>query len=649
MVFNIRIMYLRILTQLSRIILFVVFLGMFNAVSSIACKKTYTLKEGAPLSQQIASNTARAYIIRSRFDLSHKAVQLPRGAVLIFENSGMITNGTLIGNQSELKCYSSGAILGKDVLLAGNWTNQEIDVAWWNCYADGKGDDYMPLHNISLSVSNIKKSKLVFPKDTNYLVGITFCDDHYGSDKRDFVFDFSGCNIDVQMNGSTITVAPNGYTRYTLFMFRNNTKFSISDGHLIGDRLGHDYSATYYPKTHEFCFGIDVRGSVGTITNMEVEQFPGDGIRVFNDYDWATKTTHSVASATIRECSIHQNRRQGISIADCGNVVIENCRVYGIGDSDNIAGTAPKAAIDLEFEAGEGVAGKIIVRNCIFTDCNGGSVVTGSRNKKWDLIAVYDCKMTNAMPSFINQGGGNYNVHDLEIVGANKDAFRTVFNLPDKVYNIHVEGSQYLKLSKKTYLTNCSFASDNSKFYISMSEGAVFEKCSFKGLKGLDGSKYIPGITFFGGFDLYNGGKTTPAARFVNCSIKDSGFLLNGKKDAEGQDFCQLEFENSTLEDVFFNDINVQSFSFKNCIIRNVDSRYQVVKKIMIDGSEFEDVRGTITSGFSSAALSLNKSRAKIIKNVTSRVESHIRASKSNLSLEVIGAKEKAIIEAEAG
>ena len=488
--------------SIPRIVLLTLFLGTLNMTSSFACKKTYTLKEGISFSKQIASNSAKSYVISSRFDLTNEEVLLPRGSVLVFEEGGMLVNGKLAGSQTELKCNSPRAILGKNLLLSGKWTNKEIEVAWWDCYSDGKQDDYVPLHNISLSVSEMKKAKLVFPEKAKYCVGITFCDERSGSDKRDYVFDFSGCNVDIQMNGTTITVAPNGYTRYTLFMFRNNAKFSISDGHLIGDRIGHDYTASYYPKTHEFCFGIDVRGSEGTITNMNIEQFPGDGIRVFNDYDWSSKNTLSVASATVKDCSIHHNRRQGISVADCGEVLIENCQIFSIGDSDNIAGTAPKAAVDLEFESGEGVAGKIVVKGCTITDCNGGSVVTGSRNKNWDTIAVYDCKMTNAMPSFINQGGGKYDVHDLEISGGNKDAFRTVFNLPENVYNIYVRGSQYLNLSKKTYLKNCSFVSDNNRFYISMPEGAIFEGCTFDGLKGQDGCKYIPGIEFFGGFNL---------------------------------------------------------------------------------------------------------------------------------------------------
>lgn len=635
--------------RLFKIILVVFSLSLFDVAPSFACKKTYTLKEGIPFSKQISLNTAKTYVIRSRFDLSNEEVILPRGCVLLFENGGMVVGGKLIGNQTELKRNGSNAILGKDLLLAGDWTNKEIDVTWWDCYADGKRDDYVPLHNISRSVSEMKKVHLVFPKEATYLVNISFCGDRSGSDKRDFVFDFSRCDVDIQMNGTTIKVAPNGYTRYTLFMFRNNSIFSIANGHLIGDRMEHDYSATYYPRTHEFCFGIDVMGSVGAITNMDVEQFPGDGIRVFNDYDWFAKRTISLANTIVKDCSIHHNRRQGISVADCGEVLIENCRIFSIGDSDNILGTAPKAAIDLEFESGEGVAGKIIVRDCTFTNCNGGSVVTGSRNKKWDSIAVYNCKMTNAMPSFINQGGGIYDVHDLEIYGSNKDAFRTVFNLPDNLYSIHVNSSQYLNLSRKTYLKNCSFMADNNQFYISMPEGAFFEGCTFEGLKGQDGCKYIPGITYFGGFNLYNGGKTTPAARFVNCVIKESGFFLNGKKDVEGNDFCQLEFEKSTLQDVFFNDINAQSFSFKNCKIKNVDSRYQVVKKVEMRDCEFEDVRGSISSGFCSANLSMNNTIAKITKNTTSWVKSHIRASRSNLSVKVIGDKDKAIIEAEAG
>lgn len=253
------------------------------------------------------------------------------------------------------------------------------------------------------------------------------------------------------------------------------------------------------------------------------------------------------------------------------------------------------------------------------------------------------------MPSFINQGNGAYDIHDLVVRGRNKDAYRTVFNLPSEIYNVTVDGTQRLNLARETQARNCSFTSDGDSFYISAPYGVTFEDCDFSGLIGAPNCPYIPGIDYYGGIDLHAGGKLTPSARFYNCKLTNCGFFLNGKGEDDGRDFVQLYFENCTLSDIFINDIKSQSFVFKKCQIKNVNSRYQVVKRVVMENCVFDDVRGEQTSGFNSADLEMINTKASLKKYCYKWAKSSIKAIESDIVLDATGNTEGVSVEVVGG
>ena len=83
------------------------------------------------------------------------------------------------------------------------------------------------------------------------------------------------------------------------------------------------------------------------VENLRMLQSGGDGIGV------------SGTDITIRNCVCDGNHRQGMSVFDVENLLVENC-VFS-----NTSGTAPQAGVDLEPDHGYQKLKNIVFRNCV--------------------------------------------------------------------------------------------------------------------------------------------------------------------------------------------------------------------------------------------------------------------------------------------
>ena len=111
----------------------------------------------------------------------------------------------------------------------------------------------------------------------------------------------------------------------------------ICNGYIEGDRYEHNYDKI--DSTHEWGFGIDIRGSKYVeINNVQIQKTTGDGI-IIGNYITNDGTSENIS---ILNCKISDCRRQGISVVDADMVDIYNNEIH------DIQGTLPKTAIDLE-------------------------------------------------------------------------------------------------------------------------------------------------------------------------------------------------------------------------------------------------------------------------------------------------------------
>ena len=122
------------------------------------------------------------------------------------------------------------------------------------------------------------------------------------------------------------------------------------NGTLIGDKDTHDYDKI--SSSHEWKFGIDIRSSKNVkIKNVEIYNMTGDGIFLMSYY----RTNNVTTNVEVTDCSIHDCRRQGISIIHAENINNNEIR--------NIKGTKPERAIDVELEDSTQYVKNVSIKN----------------------------------------------------------------------------------------------------------------------------------------------------------------------------------------------------------------------------------------------------------------------------------------------
>lgn len=166
-------------------------------------------------------------------------------------------------------------------------------------------------------------------------------------------------NLRVLMQPDTNLIAlPNALPKYGVFDLSKSADVEIVDGHLIGDRDFHDYTALLNGKvsTHEWGHGIRIFDCERvTIRGTRMSNFPGDGMSVGAG---AGGRDIAIFGVTTNNC-----RRQGLSLVECNGVL-----VYG-SQFLNTIGTSPECGIDIEPEADQ-IAKNITINNCVFRGNN---------------------------------------------------------------------------------------------------------------------------------------------------------------------------------------------------------------------------------------------------------------------------------------
>ncbi|MDR0558919.1 MAG: right-handed parallel beta-helix repeat-containing protein [Prevotellaceae bacterium] len=197
-------------------------------------------------------------------------------------------------------------------------------------------------------------------------------------------------NITIDLDGATFKSVNSKSPAYSIFCIYRVNNVTVKNGRIEGDKNVHNFDMQVTPSgrncgTHEWGYGIDIAGSADiVIDSVEIYNTTGDGILVgthgmFVDKVGAGITTDGVISKniTVKNCNIHSNRRQGISIIGAVGATVTDCKIHNIGSknpADIRNGTAPGAGIDLEGELDWQVK-NIVIRNNVFTDNAAGAVI----------------------------------------------------------------------------------------------------------------------------------------------------------------------------------------------------------------------------------------------------------------------------------
>lgn len=438
-------------------------------------------------------------------------------------------------------------------------------------YADGKSNDYYAFRKLAEEVNSRGRGKLVFEKGKTYYIEIPET-----KNERNMVLPqddatilgFLNCKkLDIDMNGATIVVGPNHRMEYCILLLFNCSGFKLHNGNLVGDAIGHDYSkVTRNGKivdcSHEWGYGMSLRGSQGRVYDMNVSYMTGDGI-----YTGSIKYQNSVCHSrlNIKDCEISHCRRNGITIASSEGITIDNINIHHIGSYDGIQGTNPQTGIDIEYEDGVYDTGDIHIIDCSFVDCTRRGISTSNSTPPTPMHFYLDRSSFTKADVLLN------NMKQ----GESKNVSECVFNQcclmagDAFVRNCRFNLGKHITYISKTHFKDCEFngvsvsekSTDKGCAFAGFSlEKAIFEGCSFNNIQGNS-----TGNVVYQGFSGY----IYPLyAEFINCTFQNTSFCRGGSDKKS-----QFVFKNCTLKPgCTIVNLDSEEVSFSRCSLYDVNS-----------------------------------------------------------------------------
>lgn len=306
------------------------------------------LRKDATFAAQVTeANTI--YEIRYEFDLDGASVAIPAGCALRF-CGGKIDNGIVVGNNTII--YANVVqIIG--ATLSGTWN---VDVAypeWFGAKADGVTDDSGA---IQMAFDNFHR--IYFPA-ASYAIMQVF-------PKSNSVVEFSaGCHI--------VAAGPLADTSGEVLAQRMIDLREVHDVTIVGNNATIDMRRADYPleESGESRHGVAINGCQNiTITDLMSNNTFGDGYCL----GFPMSSDYNNDNIKLIRCSADNNRRQGLSIVDGENVIVDGC-VF-----TNTHGTLPSAGIDIEPNYADNIyrINNIFIINCECSGNNTGLLMAAS-------------------------------------------------------------------------------------------------------------------------------------------------------------------------------------------------------------------------------------------------------------------------------
>lgn len=182
-------------------------------------------------------------------------------------------------------------------------------------------------------------------------------------------------HVRLDLTGVILQVRPNSAIRYYAIKCQNVTDVEIIGGVIHGDRDVHSYvtaGLTVSQQTHEWGMGIGINGGARiTVTGATVMWCTGDGICVGGAAD----------DVLIQNTVSDANRRQGISITSCSNVVLMDSQFIRTN------GTSPECGMDVEPDSPYS-ASNVYALRCKFSGNNKFGVNVFARASN---VTLEDC------------------------------------------------------------------------------------------------------------------------------------------------------------------------------------------------------------------------------------------------------------------
>ena len=291
-------------------------------------------------------------------DLKGKVCEIPAGVTLSM-NGGRIRNGVLLGNETKMK---GKGIFFNRVTIKGTWN---VPIISTSMFADLNYENSLK-DVLALSNPYVKNTIIIGKGEykvkalKNADVCLSLCD-----------------NTHLELKG-TIRLEPNEFKQYYIIQIKGNMISISGDGSVIGDKDSH--------ISTEGEWGMGLRfheASNSSVSGLTIKDCWGDCIYVGGNSK----------NIIIKNCTLDNGRRQGISLTKADSVTIKKCLITNIG------GTKPEFAIDVEPNRGDTV-GHVLIDEVVARDCQGGfkatksmDIVDGKPVSKIGSVRIKNCQV----------------------------------------------------------------------------------------------------------------------------------------------------------------------------------------------------------------------------------------------------------------
>ena len=524
--------------------------------------------------ENIQPNTT--IIINCLMDLGGQTINLPANVTIDYEG-GSIINGTL--NFDEGSTFDSEILNSTLTITGSNPIVKDpvfnFDVNRWDIVQGVVSDD-IATRNRELLEGYFEQIKAM---------GVTT----FKIDEMDAYFKYDDTTPKLRVDEAAMNVPSDFHLIMTdnthLRLQPNNNKLGcllavfkadnviIEGGNLHGDRDEHDYSDG---KNHEWGHTMRISASKNvTIKNMNIMDATGDGIVVYAFRHAFSPDYIYSENVLITNNKIIRARRNGISITDGKNIVIENNEIVDTGVSTGKSdGTAPMWAIDIEPIWGGGIKYEIVENVIIRNNIERGSEKGGFINARGDYITYENNTMENTIVMgrtrgsivrnniFANPGNstvaiyagdyddygyGNELNHSNEVYGNTITGFHKGIILYDPGMDLHHNTMINCDAGIQIFKSRDSKIRDNT---------IINEISTSEGIGNKSTTAYINNV------DIYNNTikvKGSPF-RFTSVNLADSnkGFSLTIRNN----DVTSTNNSNSSFS-------KIRGFDFKNNICNN--------------------------------------------------------------------------------
>lgn len=467
-------------------------------------------------------------------------------------------------------------------------TNKKFYVEMFGAVGDGETNDIAAFQALARAVNANGGGVVVFPKERVFSISI---EEDFNSGHRALPIDgaialkFEHCkNVQVDLNGSTIQLTPNHSTKYDIFLFFDCASFSLSNGKIVGDAVGHDYTPVlYYGKeeksSHEWGYGVHVQGSKGEIRDMDISRMTGDGI-----YYGSTRQKDVVyhAKIVVNKCFISFCRRNGISCDASSGFLLRDSKISHIGDweisSDMpvaMTGCMPKSGIDFEYEGKTGDVGDITVSRCVFGDCTKFCIIASNVSKPdATRFVISDCEFFGSTVHTINLTSRekkeikNCRFSDAGAFFGDSNVCACVFEMGALVN--YVNGTSFIDcefighLEKVDDKHGCFMGSINL-------DKTRFERCKFKNIKGYNNRS--PASQGFSGY-IY-----PLNIDFVGCVFENCSFVVGQQKHESRLAFYDCTLRNGCL----IHNLGTEAITMEDSELINVESYVEQRGRFVLD------------------------------------------------------------------